>query len=283
MIYTLGMCTNYLGSTGDVAAKLGRIAAAGFTHVLWGEHAWHDYMYTDAEIEYAAKCLERAGLRVSDLHAPIGKDQCWGSAVEHQRLAGIEAVKNRLRMAAAIGCDVVVLHTPEEPAAAERTVYWDRQKRTLDALRETSAACRVRLALENVMPGNFDTLDGFLALGGPEFLGICYDSGHGNAAAGPRGWALERLERIKDRLVDMHLHDNDGVGDLHALPFGGTSDWQRLATIVATSGYLRRVVPLEVSMERAGFADEAAFLARAALMAGRLAAMFEAAADGAGR
>lgn len=284
MGYALGMCTNYSGSTGDVGPKLEKIAAAGFTHVLWGDHAWHDYLYTDPEIEYAARCLERTGLKVNDLHCPTGKDQRWGSGVEHERLAGVESLKNRIRMASRLGCDVIVCHTPTEPEdAAERTAYWDRQRRTLEALRELAGRSGVRLAMENTLPGNFDTLERFLEIGGAELVGVCYDSGHGNAKVDWPGNGLERFERIKSRVIDLHLHDNDGTGDLHWMLFRGTTDWARLATLAVGSGYRKTVVPLEVVLEQSGLSDETAFLRQAAEVARRLAGLFDAAAQGKAR
>jgi sugar phosphate isomerase/epimerase len=278
MSYTLAISSHYADSTVDPRRQLEHIAEAGFTHVLWGHHAWTDYIYTEPEIEHAARCLEETGLRVVDLHCPTGKDQRWGSPVEYQRLAGIEVLKNRLHMARRLACDVIVCHIPGEPDdEAERATYWDRQKRTLDAVRDVALAVGVRVALENTLPGNFDTLERFMALGGPEWLGICYDSGHGNARVDWSGNGLERFARVADRVIDLHLHDNDGTGDHHQLPFTGTTDWQRLSKQIIRSAYGKRIVPLEVGMAFVETDDERAFLRQVADTGRRLAAMLEAA------
>jgi len=43
------------------------------------------------------------------------------------------------------------------------------------------------------------------------------------------------------------LHDNDGTGDQHRLPFDGTVDWPRLARLIAASPY-RKPISLESNM-----------------------------------
>ena len=278
MPYTLAISSHYADSTDDPRRQLEQIAEAGFTHVLWGHHAWTDYLYTEPEIEHAARCLEETGLRVVDLHCPTGKDQRWGSPVAYQRLAGIEMLKNRLRMAQRLACDVIVCHIPGEPGdEAARVAYWDRQKRTLDAVADVARACGVRIALENTLPGNFDTLERFMTLGDPEWLGICYDSGHGNARVDWPGNGLERFAQVADRVIDLHLHDNDGTGDHHQLPFTGTTDWQKLSRQIVRSAYGKRVVPLEVGMAFLAIDDEREFLRRVADAGRRLAEMLEAA------
>ena len=97
-----------------------------------------------------------------------------------------------------------------------------------------------------------------MACRGGDYVGLCYDSGHGNLA----GDGLDQLERFKDRLITVHLHDNDGTGDQHRLPFTGMVDWPRLARLMAQSSY-RKGVTLEVGMRNTGLSEPRAFLARA--------------------
>jgi len=119
----------------------------------------------------------------------------------------------------------------------------------------------VRIALENLGPSSFETIEKALSFYGPEFLGFCYDSGHGNKAE--PGGQLDRLEALKGRLIALHLHDNDGGSDQHKPIFSGTVDWHRLAGIVAASGYTKGILTLELSIDASGLADEEAFLREA--------------------
>jgi sugar phosphate isomerase/epimerase len=273
----LAITSNYAQNTDDPAPHMRRAAEAGFGRLMWAHHAWSDYLYTDAEIDYIARCLREFHLELNDLHCPTGREQRWGSPVEYQRLAGVELVKNRIAMAARLGTDVVVCHPPSEPdAPAARSEFWDRQRRTMDVLCPYARERGVRVALENCLPGNFDTLEKFFAIYPPDVMGLCYDSGHGSARVDWPGNGLERLARLKDRVVDFHLHDNGGAEDEHRLPFTGVVDWQRLARILPTTSYRKPVVPLEASMEHSGIADPEEFLRQAAAAGRRLADLFEA-------
>ncbi len=110
----------------------------------------------------------------------------------------------------------------------------------------------MRLAIEN---GNMPAITALLKEYDPAYLGHCYDCGHGNVA----GDGLDHLEGIKDRLISIHLHDNDSTGDQHQPLFMGTVDWPRLAKIIATSSY-KGPVSMEVVMRNSGIEDIPTFL-----------------------
>ena len=67
-------------------------------------------------------------------------------------------------------------------------------------------------------------------------LGMCYDSGHGNHIKS-NGTGREMLRRFGHRLMALHLHDNNGLGDQHLFPFDGTVDWPPLMREIAAHGY----------------------------------------------
>ena len=66
---------------------------------------------------------------------------------------------------------------------------------------------------------------------GAEVLGFCFDTGHANLV----GIDMERfITTLGSHLKVLHIHDNDGVGDLHQIPFTFTktrenkpsTDWE---------------------------------------------------------
>jgi len=245
----LSLASDYAADRGCPEPALRAIARAGFTHVHWCHHWCTDFLYSRVEIEQIARWLREFGLTVIDLHGSAGGEKSWGSAREYERLAGIELVANRLEMTRRLGGDAVVMHLPREPEdAAERTAYWDRMRRTLDALAPTAASCGVRIALENLAPANHATIARVLELYPPDYVGICYDSGHGNIT----GEGIDWLEAHADRLVAVHLHDNDGTGDQHRLPGMGSVDWPRLMRIIASSSY-KKPLNMEVSQKNSGY------------------------------
>ena len=52
-------------------------------------------------------------------------------------------------------------------------------------------------------------------------LGFCFDSGHQNC----RMKNIDLLSMYGDKLMAVHLHDNDESGDQHRMLFDGTIDW----------------------------------------------------------
>jgi sugar phosphate isomerase/epimerase len=215
----------------------------------------------------AGRCLlERYGLGLTDLHGSDGIERRWTATEEDRRRAGVELVRNRMELTAALGGDVIVMHI--EPHAGDAPwdeIYWRQLFRSLDELRSVSKENGVRVAVEL---GQCDALDKVLANYEPEFVGFCYDTGHGNRRPDGPGW----LEKHLDRLLSIHLQDNDKSGDQHRIPVHGSVDWPRVMGLVARSSY-RKWVSLECSMENEPYADEAQFLRAAFRAAVRLAEM----------
>ncbi|MBO4345970.1 MAG: sugar phosphate isomerase/epimerase [Victivallales bacterium] len=245
--------TDYHGSTGSPEPRLKAMAKAGFTHVHWC-HQWNtDFMYGDAEIAQIGKWLKEYGLTLLDIHGSVGPEKNWFSDVEYQRKAGVELVANRMRMLRQLdGIGTVMMHTPNiqsistpiEIANVRRLV--DNLRRSLDELMPLSKELNVPIAIENGYNDAFQIKEELFADYPPEFLGLCYDSGHGNMFDG-RG--LDNLDRNKERLMALHLNDNDGLADLHQPPFYGTLDWERLANILKASPY-PRPMSFELAMRR---------------------------------
>ncbi len=83
--------------------------------------------------------------------------------------------------------------------------------------------CNARKAVERI--------DCINAEYGAEVLGFCFDTGHANLI----GIDFEKfITTLGSRLKVLHIHDNDGVGDLHQIPYTFTktrenkssTDWE---------------------------------------------------------
>lgn len=249
----LSIATDYVTDYGSPEPYLRRIAEAGFSRVHWCHHWCHDFFYEDCELEQIEKWLDKFGLKVLDIHASAGSEKNWSSLLEYERVAGAGLVKNRLEMAARLDTDVIVMHAkygagePEEP---ER--FWAQLFKSLDGLEPVARRLGVRIAIENGAP---EMLDHISSNYPPDYIGICYDSGHGNHIDGMLDW----LDKNKGRLIAVHLHDNDGQSDQHKIPFTGTIDWGRLAEIIAGSSY-EKCMNLECLTRNSGVEDEKEFL-----------------------
>ena len=257
----LAINTDIVSGVGNPEPVMKAIAAAGFTHLHWCHQWCTDFIYGKAEIAAIAGWLKQYGLRLLDIHGSAGVEKCWFSPVEYQRRAGVELVANRLRMWAELGgTGAVMMHIPNttpQTLDAERPVIRrqvEALKCSLDELLPLMEQLNARIALENMWSDDFVILKELLALYPAERIGICYDSGHGNG----RGCSgLELLDRSKDRLMALHLNDNDGNDDLHQPPFMDTVNWDRVATLLRASAY-RRELSFELSIRNTPFYDQQA-------------------------
>ena len=264
----LSITTDYVADTGCPEPHLRRIADAGFTHLHWCHHWSTDYLYADCEVAQIAAWIRELRLGLTDLHGSRGKEKNWASRLESERLAGVELAKNRIKMTARLGGASVVMHVPAatgDPEQADR--IWGQWRKSLDELDSYARIHGVRIAIEN---GDFDRVEQVLSMYDPGYLGLCYDSGHGNME--PDG--LGRLEGLKHRLIAVHISDSDGADDPHKLVFSGTLDWPRFARILAESAY-DRWVSMEVLKGRSDIDDEAEYLREAFRTGSRLAEMVE--------
>jgi len=251
--------TDFLGGTGSPEPRLKAIAEAGFTHLHWC-HQWNtDFLYSRSELKQYAKWFQEFGLQLLDIHGSAGKEKCWCSPVEYERQAGVELVINRVVMLHELGgTGSLMMHIPAfaDREGFDRTVVMPRfeaLKRSLDELVPVLEKYSVRIAVENGFSDTFETI-GMLMKDYPEkYLGITYDSGHGNIAEGK---GLDRLEPLKGRLQALHLNDNDSSGDQHQPPFYGTVDWQRMAKILADSSYKGRPLSFELAMRCTPFYEK---------------------------
>lgn len=244
----LSITTDYARDNGNPEPYLKKIADTGFTHIHWCHHWSTDFIYSKWEIEEIGKWLRQYSLKLLDLHGSDGHEKNWASEREYERRAGVDLVENRIDMTHRLGGKVVIMHIPSEPGN-------DALRKSLDELKPFARERGIRLALEN---GNFAAISPVLAQYEPDYLGLCYDSGHGNLVPG----ALDELRALTHRLISIHLHDNDATDDQHNLLFSGTVNWPILSQILADSSY-SKCISMEVCMKHSTFSDEEFFLKKA--------------------
>lgn len=254
----LSTCTDYTKGTGSPEPYLKRLSEAGFTHVLWGHHWNTDFIYSKDEIAQIKSWFKKYNLKLLDIHGSEGQEKNWFSTDEASHRAGIELIINRLEMAQELGGRTVVMHLQVEKKGEEANkIYWNSVYKAFDALTPHIIRTGVRIALENsgLRPDNFPAIKRILKEYPASIVGLCYDSGHGAL----KGDGLDNLDEVKDRLIALHLNDNDYSDDTHAHLFSGIVDWERHAKIIAESSY-ELPVNLEVTMNVYPQDEEADFL-----------------------
>ncbi len=273
----LSMTTDYVSYTGDPLQYIRRIARAGFSRMHWCHEWCTDHLYTEEEMASIRSEIDALGIRLLDLHAPHGRGAGWGSSEDDEREASLALLGNRIEMTGALGGGAVVLHLPRRPSDPGSLGAWRvNLRRSLDGVRPLSRGAGVRIALENMPDDDFIEIGILFCEYDSDFLGLCYDSGHGNM--GRNG--LDYLGRWRDRLISVHLHDNDGSEDAHKLPFEGSVDWQRLSELMAASSY-DGCVSLESNMRGMDIPEDD-YLGDAFRAASRLAMMIEGTEDASG-
>ncbi len=206
-----------LGVEDAVISRLGKaIADRGLTTFVHGPFLGLDPASLDARIaDYSARCLER----------------------------GLEAAEG-------LGATVMVIHTSYSPRFSRAGLRqwlgnWSgRMAPILDKARRLG----VTIALENVWEERPEELERLLdALPDPGAM-VCLDTGH--VAAFSRLSVGRWWERLGDRVVALHLHDNDGLSDDHLPPGEGVFDFPALAALLRQRAHLP-FMTLEVERPRA--------------------------------
>ncbi len=194
--------------------RMRAIKEAGFSGVML---LWADYFDKDYKLfpEYA----QNAGLIIDNAHAPyLNANHLWEDTIDGQ-----EAYKEIIMCVedcATHNVPTLVMH-PENKKGTETvslpcdfSIGIERMKRIVDIAEQLN----VNVAIENMSRPEY--LERIFQDIQSERLGFCFDSGHCNVFT-PN---VDFLALYGDKLMALHLHDNDGSEDWHALPFTGNKN-----------------------------------------------------------
>lgn len=207
------------------------IKQAGFDGVM----AWWGFAGRQSEYEKVKKLdvARKEGLEVINMHAEFeGVNNIW-----LDNLAGEEFFS--LMLSSIADCNkynipIVVMHTSSGSNSPEISeIGINRIKKIV----ETAERFDVEVALENLRTVKY--LEYIFNIIKSNKLKFCYDSGHENC----RTPEVNCLEKFGDKLVALHLHDNNGKfsaaknPDEHILPFTGTIQWEKVMQNLKRTGY----------------------------------------------
>lgn len=205
---------------------------------------------TEAELEHFFTPHKQgagaAGIFVNQMHMPypnyIPKADKW----VNEYLWNVVAPKS-LAVCSFFECPNIVIHGFKLSGyLGSEEAEWERTESFLDFLAPMAKERGITLCVENLytsvgehlMEGPCcnarkaaERIDRFNEKHGQEVLGFCFDTGHANLV----GLDFEDfLTTLGSRLKVLHIHDNDGAGDLHQIPFTFTrtrenapsTDWE---------------------------------------------------------
>ncbi|MBQ7178620.1 MAG: sugar phosphate isomerase/epimerase [Victivallales bacterium] len=251
------------------------LADNGIRHLNLNNALLEHFIVTPDAVPKYEKDMKEYGLSFKDAHAPWGTWKDPGVPVETEHEQIILRHKMALRLCNRFGVTSIAYHTANtfnSIYGANLTLddYYNMLLRSMEELLPDAQRLGVVLALENQWtPLNqsayllkavrhFDT----------EWLGICYDTGHGNLTEHgkdfpgktvvppiwndiqlPVVWEENFIEKVQPYLINCHLHDNDGINDQHKLPGTGTIDWKRIMKNLAAAPRLQ-CIQSEVNMSK---------------------------------
>ncbi len=281
----IGVSNSYNGYTNSIEGRreqLQRIAEHDIGYIHWQYDGTGYYIYSIHEMKMYRNWINEFGLRVHSVHASEGGKNAsfpfsdrqerfkvrnyWDnlkdftSENEYSRKAGVELIKNRVDLASALGTDSIVLHVLVP--YGEIMCYPELKDRfyhqVIKSFKELQPYCidkGVSIAIENLFTQPYEwekeKFDLLYSEFPKEFLSFCFDSGHGKITT-PHD-ELSFLREYKDRLVCLHLHENDGHDDTHTIPFQVDNgyNWKGFADIMATLDYPYPML-FETTMNRSG-------------------------------
>lgn len=186
------------------------------------------------------------------LHLPF-VDLNIASLIPAARQTAVERVARALEFAAAVGAGCGVLHTGNNPYyhAVTQAYALSALDKSLTAL----AGSPVPIALENLALDREGLLHGpqaLLEVTDRHRLANCLDFGHAHVEAhrpwrepGQEGDLIQRyIDTLGERIIHLHLHNNDGSDDQHRATPEGTIPYHRYL------GFLQRfsgTICLEIS------------------------------------
>lgn len=210
MNYTI---VDWFGYNLSPQERMNAIRSVGFTGVIL---LWTDQFDSDYKLfpEYARK----AGLYVENTHAPyVEANSLWEDTVDGQEYT--KKIIQSIEDCFVYSIPTLVMHPANGKISLPSTLVGiERFKRIIDKAEKLN----INIALENMESPQY--LEYIFGAFQSKRLGFCYDSGH-HYLYTPE---IDLLNLYGDKLMALHLHDNNGKEDLHALPFTGKIDWLTL-------------------------------------------------------
>ena len=187
-----------------------------------------------------------AGIRINQMHMPYPIYVPTAKKEVNEYLWNQVAPKS-MEIGHFLGCPNIVIHGLKLARfLGSEEAEWQETEKFIDSVAPLAKKYGMTICIENLYEG----IAGHLVEGpccdarkaarridalnekyGAEVLGFCFDTGHANLV----GLDFEKfITTLGSRLKVLHIHDNDGVGDFHQIPYTFTktrenkssTDWE---------------------------------------------------------
>ncbi len=212
-------------------SQVAEMVVPNFQH--WEIISEADHWLPDIQNE-VKELLETSNIKLS-IHGPYS-DVNLGAFDLGTRKYAISVFMDIINICAKLGIGPVTVH----PGVIGPIQHWDRP-RTLKFTRESLEALAVEaadnsmlIALENMPDMRFTTCqiaDEIKEMMNGLDIGMCFDIGHAHTTD-----QMSEMMALKDKFINVHVHDNEGQKDQH-LPLGhGTVDFSILKELKNYNG-----------------------------------------------
>lgn len=196
------------------------------------------------------EAAKTAGIRISQMHMPYPNYVPGGTKELNDYLFHVVAPKS-MEICAFMECPYIVVHGFKlSHYLGSEAAEWEKTSKFLESLAPMAKRLGICICIENLytsIGGHIvegpccdprkaaSRIDGLNERFGAEVAGFCFDTGHANLA----GINFEDfITLLGNRLKVLHIHDNDGVEDLHQIPFTFTRGRENL-TSTDWEGFVR--------------------------------------------
>ncbi|GAB4117532.1 MAG: sugar phosphate isomerase/epimerase [Candidatus Caldatribacteriota bacterium] len=193
--------------------------------------------YQDPEyLHRVARELKKHNLKVQSMHMPVSATGVDISLIEeYDRVWSVREVEKTVLALLRLNGEIIVVHPGSTLSGEkERRIRQEKSEKSLEEILKFCEHWGIKIALENTLPGKtgdniIDVLSMVKKFSSPN-LGICLDSGHYHITTSTKenSEVIDCFSKLKDYLLHVHLHDNQGKEDEHNLPGEGNIDWSSL-------------------------------------------------------
>jgi sugar phosphate isomerase/epimerase len=190
---------------------------------------------TDSELEWFftphKQAAKEAGIVINQMHMPYPNYVPKAKKEVNDYLRNVVAPKS-MRVCKFFECPYIVVHGFKLAYhLGSEEAEWEKTLDFLDFLAPMAREMGITICIENLYNGigghmmegpccdvrkAVERIDRMNDKYGAEVLGFCFDTGHANLV----GLDFEDfITTLGGRLKVLHIHDNDGISDLHQIPF----------------------------------------------------------------
>lgn len=221
------------------------------------------------------QAAKAAGISIHQMHMPYPNYVPQADNELNKYLKEVVARKS-MQICAFLGCHYIVVHGFKLAYyLGSEEAEWDKTREFIEFLAPMAAELGITICVENI----YTNIGKHIVEGpccdarkaavridkvnekyGADILGFCFDTGHANLV----GIDFEDfIVTLGNRLKVLHIHDNDGVGDLHQIPFTFTksrenkacTDWNGFLTGLKRIGF-KKVLSFETGPVLTAFPEE---------------------------